>query len=692
MANSLEHLHDITNSNPASTHDNNSPSPSPTRTLTASDHGNNNTAGDNIEAPEDDLSQSPPYRTPDPEKSSIIEVDPAYTSHPPSPSQSLHEINNGIHENVDSKTEEGSVVSPRLHGIVPSSSEKDIEKGVNTSSSTDGQNTQDDRIEIEEATLDKKTEETTEKEGEDEYQYPSTRVVFVPIELTGGFGKNMFSPISVEYVLSSAEDRTIISTAIPRITDQFHALNDVGWYGSAYMLTSCSFQLSFGRLYTYYSPKWVLVGAIVLFEIGSAICGAAPNSTVFIVGRAIAGMGSAGIYSGAVIIIVYTVPLRQRPVYTGALGAVFGVASVAGPLLGGAFTNDVSWRWCFYINLPIGAVTLVVLILVLKLPNPPMASASGFKQKFLQLDPLGTSCFLPGVICLLLALQWGGTTYAWGNARIITLLALFGVLMVAFAVVLVWKGEHALLPLHILKRRSIASGTLFSACTGGSMLLFIYYIPIWFQSIKGVSAVKSGIDTIPLLLGLFVASMLGGISTSIIGYYTPFMLLASAVMSAGAGLLTTFTPTTNHAKWIGYQALYGIGTGFGFQQPSVAAQTVLSKEDVPTGSSLVMFAQSLGGAISVSIGGNVYTNIVVSSLVGIPNLDPNTVVNSGTTELRHLVPVQYLGMVKDAYNDGLTAAFKVGLAFSCVSLLGAVCMEWVSVKRKPDSVQEVGSN
>ena len=113
------------------------------------------------------------------------------------------------------------------------------------------------------------------------------------------------------------------------------------------MLTSCSFQLSFGKLYTYYSPKWVLIWAIVIFEIGSAVCGAAPNSIVFIVGRAIAGMGSAGIYAGAVIIIVYMVPLRQRPVYTGALGAVFGVASVAGPLLGGAFTNDVSWRWWY---------------------------------------------------------------------------------------------------------------------------------------------------------------------------------------------------------------------------------------------------------------------------------------------------------------------------------------------------------
>jgi MFS family permease len=153
-------------------------------------------------------------------------------------------------------------------------------------------------------------------------------------------------------VLCVALDNTIIATAIPRITDEFKALDDVGWYGSSYLLTTCAFQLLFGKFYGNFNVKWVFLVALALFEVGSLICGAAPNSVALIVGRAIAGLGSAGIFSGAQIICAYTVPLEKRAIYTGLIGGTYGLASVIGPLLGGAFTDHASWRWCFYINLP----------------------------------------------------------------------------------------------------------------------------------------------------------------------------------------------------------------------------------------------------------------------------------------------------------------------------------------------------
>jgi MFS family permease len=204
----------------------------------------------------------------------------------------------------------------------------------------------------------------------------------------------------------------IISTAVPRITDDFHSVTDIGWYGSAYLLTNCAFQLLYGKLYTFFSVRFVFLTAIFLFEVGSAICGAAPSSVVFIVGRAIAGLGCAGIMSGAIMVIVYAVPLHKRPLYQGLFGAVFGIASVVGPLIGGAFTSSyLTWRWCFYINLPFGGAAMLFIFLLLKVPDRDTTKLPLMK-KLAQLDALGTGVLIPGTVCLLLALQWGGLTYA----------------------------------------------------------------------------------------------------------------------------------------------------------------------------------------------------------------------------------------------------------------------------------------
>ncbi|KAJ7663449.1 major facilitator superfamily domain-containing protein [Mycena rosella] len=482
-----------------------------------------------------------------------------------------------------------------------------------------------------------------------------------------------------------ALDNTIIATAIPKITDQFKSLDDVGWYGSAYLLTTAATQLLFGKFYTFMPIKWVYVAAIVLFEVGSVVCGAAPNSTALIIGRAIAGLGSAGIFSGAMIIVAHTVPLAKRPIYSGMIGGMYGIASVAGPLMGGAFTDRITWRWCFYINLPIGAVTLLVVIFLFKMPRSGVVKAepATFMERVHLFDPWGTLVFIPAIICLLLALQWGGSKYPWGSGRIIALFVVFGVLISIFIGVQFWKQDRATIPPRILKKRSIWSSSAYAFSIGASFFILSFYLPIWFQAIRGVSAVHSGIDNLPMILSLVVGSILAGGVITQVGYYTPFMLASSVMTAVGAGLISTLKVNSGHTKWMPFEIIFGLGAGLGMQQPMLAAQNVLELKDVPIGTSIIMFSQTLGGALFISIAQNVFTNKLVSGLLAkVPSLSPAVVLSAGATSLKTAIDPQFLGGVLEAYNEALVAAFYVSIAMACLSLVGSLFVEWRSIKGK----------
>lgn len=351
----------------------------------------------------------------------------------------------------------------------------------------------------------------------------------------------------------STQDRTIIGTAIPAISNQFNSFGDIAWYESGFLLPHCALQLSFGLVYTYYSSKWVLIILVSIFEIGSIVCAAAPNSNALIVGRVIQGIGGAGIGSGAIILISMLVPLHARPQWTGGIGAVFGLASILGPLLGGYLTS-VSWRWCFWINVPVGGVSLGCLILFTPKSPPAIKAAPTWRGKLDQLDPLGFILIAPSVICLLFAIEWGGSKYPWSSARIIALFVVFGVLLIAFIASQAWRGDKATLPPRILRQRSIISASVASVGVGAVLVIFAFYLPIWFQVIQGKSPQKSGLSLLPLLLSNVLAVIACGVGTSLIGYYTPFLIIGSGILIVGSALLTTWSVNIGAGIWIGYQA------------------------------------------------------------------------------------------------------------------------------------------
>ncbi|KAL4814990.1 major facilitator superfamily domain-containing protein [Aspergillus spinulosporus] len=507
----------------------------------------------------------------------------------------------------------------------------------------------------------------------DEIRYPSAlRLTFILV----GLNLSMFLV---------GLDNTILSSAIPKITDRFHALGDVGWYASAYLLTNCAFQLFWGKLYTFYIVKWVYLKALFLFELGSLICAVAPSSMALIVGRAIAGVGAGGVTNGSFLLIAHSVEPQRRPTLVGLLGSMYGLAAIAGPLMGGAFTDNgaLTWRWCFYINLPLGLVPALVILFLIPAFAGSENRESGIGNQIRQMDIPGSLCLLPGVICLLLALQWGGTKYDWGNGRIIALFVLAGVLLSGFTIIQYFSGDRATVPPRVFGNRNIWGAALFGSGVTAGFFLMLYYIPIWFQAIKGASAIRSGVMNLPMVLAYVAFSLSGGFFTSLLGYYVPFAYLTVIFMSVGSGLLSTFTISSGSPEWIGYQFLFGAGVGLGLQTAFAAPQCALPIEDIAIGTAIVMFLENLSAAVFVSVGQNVFSNQLKTNVqIYAPSVDAARLIDGGATEVRNLVTDEtvYQAVLR-AYNKALTQTFYVGVGLSCIGIVGVVFLQWINVKK-----------
>jgi len=306
---------------------------------------------------------------------------------------------------------------------------------------------------------------------------------------------------------------------------------------------------------------------------------------MLIVGRAIAGAGASGLFSGGMTIVGYSVPLRHRAIYIALLSSMFGISSVIGPILGGVFTDRVTWRWCFWINLPIGAIAILTVLIFFKNPKREHSNLT-LKQKIDQMDLPGAFFLICAIVCLLLALQWGGTTYAWSNSKVWGCILGFALLIAIFIGLQFHRGDKATIPPRIMTQRTVAAGTAFSAFLSMGLYTHIFFLPFYFQAVKGTSAEGSGIRTIPYLVSVTLASIVVGGTITKFGWYTPFMWFGAAIFTIGAGLLYTLQVDSGAGMWIGYQILTGIGAGGSVQIPFISVQVVLSAKDMPTGSTL----------------------------------------------------------------------------------------------------------
>ncbi|KJZ70909.1 hypothetical protein HIM_09702 [Hirsutella minnesotensis 3608] len=480
-------------------------------------------------------------------------------------------------------------------------------------------------------------------------------------------------------------DVNIIGVAIPFITTQFESLSDVSWYGSAYMLTLTAFQPLFGNLYKYFNAKTIYLASLTLFEVGSIISATANVSNTLIVGRAILGLGAAGLLQGALAIIGLLVPIDQVPLYIGIVVSSMVLSVCCGPVIGGALTQYVNWQWCFWINVPAGFVVLVLVFIFVNIDQSSDKSnqALPLRDKFHRMDIPGLVLFLGAVCCLLLALTWGGQTYPWRDSRIIGLFIGFGLLTACFCYWLVRQGDFAIIPLRVLKIRSIYMGSITLVGYGILSVVYGYYLPILFQSVQGVTTTESGVRYIALVGPQIFTVVVAGAIVTTWGHYVPYMIAGGVISSIGAGLLTTVDPDTRTVAWAGYLVMTGIGLGMAAQLPYTALQAVLDPKDVATGNAIAVFSFHLAGAIGLAIGQVLLLDGLITSVPQRTQaVTPAQVIQAGATGLEAIASSPgVLNALRWAYSDAVRRTIVLGLAGSCITVPAACAMDWLNIKR-----------
>ncbi|WP_455753030.1 MDR family MFS transporter [Streptomyces celluloflavus] len=455
-------------------------------------------------------------------------------------------------------------------------------------------------------------------------------------------------------------DNMIVGTAMPTIVGELGGLEHLSWVVTAYTLATAASTPIWGKLGDMYGRKGVFLASIVLFLIGSALSGMAQDMGQLIGFRAVQGLGAGGLMVGVMAIIGDLIPPRERGKYQGMMAGVMAVAMIGGPLVGGAITDHLGWRWSFYINLPLGAIALVMVTVVLHLPK---------KRSQARIDYVGAALLTIGIVSLVLITTWGGTEYDWGSGQIIGL-GILGVVSLAAFVLVERKVKEPILPLHIFRNGNFALVTLIGFLVGFVMFGSMTFLPLFQQTVQGASATNSGLLLLPMLLGMMVVSLFAGRVTTTTGKYKIFVVVGGALITVGLALLSLMDTDTTRFTSGAFMAVLGAGMGFLMQTTMLIAQNSVEMKDMGVGSSSATLFRTIGGSFGVAILGAVFTNRVQSTMAERLG-KAGGALPSGTAQLDPKGLAKLPPMIKDAYLHAVaTGTHNVFLWGAVISVIG----------------------
>jgi EmrB/QacA subfamily drug resistance transporter len=394
-------------------------------------------------------------------------------------------------------------------------------------------------------------------------------------------------------LLLAALDQTIVATALPKVVSDLGGITQYAWVFTAYMLGSTVTVPLYGKLGDAHGRKPLFVVAIVIFLVGSALCGLSQNMWELVVFRAIQGVGAGGLFPLTLAMVGMIVPPRDRGRYQGLIGSVFAGASIIGPLIGGFIVDNASWRWIFYVNLPVGGLALLVILVTM--PRRP------YRQDH-SIDWLGAGILAAGTTALLLGLVWGGNEYPWGSPEVAVALGAAAFFLAVFAVV-ERQVKEPILPFDILRNQTVASSVACMALVGAAMFGTISYVPLFVQGVIGTSATSSGVVLTPLILGAVTTSFISGQIVSRTGRYRPNTLIGPLLLGAGMFLLWRMNIQTTNAEAARNMVVAGIGLGMMMQIFVLSVQNSVSRRAMGSATALTQFARSIGATLGVTVMG-----------------------------------------------------------------------------------------